>query len=89
MAAIWLKNIVKESYGGHSSTYYDKEAGGADQGSQLKEDEKILEDGKNVLMAKLLDLLMHLSGKNLNKIQNAVSEVIALMGRKYVQKDWP
>ena len=40
-------------------------------------------------MAKLLDLLMHLSGKNLNKIQNAVSEVIALMGRKYVQKDWP
>ena len=40
-------------------------------------------------MAKLLDLLMHLSGRNLNKIQNAVSEVIALMGRKYVQQEWP
>ena len=88
MAAITLKNIIKKVYGGHSYTHYDDK----DNGEVLTQEDPtnfINEDGKNVLMAKLLDLMMFTSSCGKPKITNIVSEVIALMGRKYVQNDWP
>jgi hypothetical protein len=88
MAAITLKNIIKKVYGSHSYTHYDDK----DQGEVLTQEDPanfITEDGKNILMAKLLDLMMFTSNCGKGKLTNVVSEVIALMGRKYVQNDWP
>lgn len=81
-------------FGAHSYTHYDEKgkAGQPDQGEQLVEDDPsnlIDEQGKQVLMNKLVGHMMAASNKGLSKLTNLYLEMIALMARKYVQKEWP
>jgi hypothetical protein len=49
----------------------------------------INEGGKTIMQAQIVDLMMASCGKGEDKITNILLEIIGLMGRKYVQKEWP
>lgn len=81
-----MKNKIKSVYGSHSFTNYDEKQ--EKEGEALAQDECIDEQGKQVLMNELVNLMLHFSGKH-SVLCNLVLEMIALMSRKYVQKEWP
>jgi hypothetical protein len=41
------------------------------------------------MQSQIVDLMMASCGKGEDKITNILLEIIGLMGRKYVQKEWP
>lgn len=47
------------------------------------------ENGKKLLQEQLVDMMIHCSENNLTKLSNILSEMISIMGRKYLQNDWP
>ena len=47
------------------------------------------EDARNVLRAKLVDLMMSSANKGDRTLTNLYLEIIAIMSRRYVQRDWP
>ena len=94
LAAVLLKNKIKTVFGSHSYTHYDEKAKQTqqDQGELLNEDDPdnmINEQGKQILMSQLVNIMMHFSGKGQSVLSNLFLEMIALMARKYVQKEWP
>jgi hypothetical protein len=87
MAAIQVKNTVKRAFGNHSYTNYDEYKKAEDE--EVNSDLIINEGGKTIMQAQIVDLMMASCGKGEDKITNILLEIIGLMGRKYVQKEWP
>lgn len=91
MAAIQVKNLIKKIYGAHSYTHYDEKKKEA-QGELLPEDDpaNLIDDqGRQVLQAQLVEMLMKFTTSGCDKLTSLILEIIGLMGRRYVQVEWP
>lgn len=92
LAAIQLKNTIKKVFGGHSYTHYDEKKQQQDNGELLPQDDpaNLMDDqGRQILQAKLVDLMLLANNQGKKTLTNVYLEIIALMGRKYVQHEWP
>mmetsp|Transcript_31763 Transcript_31763/g.31042 ORF Transcript_31763/g.31042 Transcript_31763/m.31042 type:complete len:175 (-) Transcript_31763:2384-2908(-) len=78
LAAINLKNIIKKIYGQHTYTHYDERNAGSEEG------ELIDSEGLQILHTHLVGLMMGSPGA----LAKQYLEMISLMGKKYVQKEW-
>jgi len=89
MAAIQLKNTLKRVYGSTLSynSYDDKEE--QKKGEELQQNDLLDDEGKQVLQASFVPLMLQLSGSGKTKVANIVLECISTMARRFVQSEWP
>ena len=88
--------MIKKVYGSTTSyTHYadaKEKSGEADKGEQLAEDDpaNLMDDnGRKLLQGQLVDLTMSCSAQGNTKMTSIFLEIIGIMGRRYVQNEWP
>ena len=75
----------------YASYNKDQPSNGAAEGEQLLQDDpanQIDDGGRQALQNSLVGAMMQSSAMGNTKLTNTFLEIIAIMGRRYVQKEW-